>query len=394
MMYTYVKAEIAAIRKETGILNIINSSLRSEERAIFGLRELYEQYGYKKYKMSKFEEYDLYLENKSFLPCQQVITFTDLNGKLMALKPDVTLSIAKNIPSSPNEPEKLYYNENVYRSPHGSNEYREIMQVGLECIGDVDLYSQSEVVLLACKSLQRLSEESVMVVSHMGFVAGLLESCSLPHAVEERLLSCIEHKNAHEIIRICDNSGINSAERDSIVALTTLYGSFTETLDKAEKLVKNEKMREALSQLKEMCAVISSDKESECLKLDFSVINDISYYNGLIFQGFIEGVPTAILSGGRYDNLMEKLGKKTNAIGFAVYVDQLERCDNENERFDVDVLLLYEPDCDVSKLAAAVRMLTANGQRVRAQKSRTEKLRYKQLLRLGDGGLEILETND
>ena len=82
-------------------MNITDSILRREEKAIFSLRNLYEQYGYKKYKMSKFEEYDLYLENKSFLPSQQVITFTDLSGKLMALKPDVTLSIAKNAQSYP-----------------------------------------------------------------------------------------------------------------------------------------------------------------------------------------------------------------------------------------------------------------------------------------------------
>jgi len=375
-------------------VNIINSTLHREEQAIFDLRELYEQYGYKKYKMSKFEEYDLYLENKSFLPSQQVITFTDLNGKLMALKPDVTLSIAKNVPSAPKEPEKLYYNENVYRSPHGSNEYREIMQVGLECLGDVDLYSQSEVVMLACKSLSKLSEESVMVVSHMGFVSGLLESCALPFALGEKILKCIEHKNAHEIIRLCDNSGISGEKRDSLVALTSLCGTFADTLDKAAEMVKNDKMMDSLLQLRELASVLSADIEISCIKLDFSVINDLSYYNGLIFQGFIDGVPTAILSGGRYDNLMEKLGKNTQAIGFAVYVDLLERCEPDDERFDVDVLLLYDESADTAKLISAVKMLTANGQRVRTQKTRSEKLRFKQLLKLGDGGLEILETND
>jgi len=375
-------------------VNIINSTLHREEQAIFDLRELYEQYGYKKYKMSKFEEYDLYLENKSFLPSQQVITFTDLNGKLMALKPDVTLSIAKNVPSAPKEPEKLYYNENVYRSPHGSNEYREIMQVGLECLGDVDLYSQSEVVMLACKSLSKLSEDSMMVVSHMGFVSGLLESCALPFALGEKILKCIEHKNAHEIIRLCDNSGISAEKRDSLVALTSLYGTFADTLDKAAEMVKNDKMMDSLLQLRELASVLSADIEISCIKLDFSVLNDLSYYNGLIFQGFIDGVPTAILSGGRYDNLMEKLGKNTQAIGFAVYVDLLERCEPDDERFDVDVLLIYDESADTAKLISAVKMLTANGQRVRTQKTRSEKLRFKQLLRLGDGGLEILETND
>lgn len=375
-------------------VNITDSILRREERAIFDLRNLYEQYGYKKYKMSKFEEYDLYLENKSFLPSQQVITFTDLSGKLVALKPDVTLSIAKNAPSEPQELEKLYYNENVYRTPHGSNEYREIMQVGLECLGDIDLYTEAEVVLLACKSLIKLSDESQMVVSDMGFVSGLLESCNLSRSLEEKILKCIGHKNSHEIVRLCETSKVSADLTDALTSLTSLYGGFSETLEKAQKLVINEKMRASLNQLQELAGILLSEPESSRMKLDFCVINDLSYYNGLIFQGFIGGVPTAILSGGRYDNLMEKLGKKTQAIGFAVYADQLERCDTDTERFDVDVLLTYELGVDVSKLTAAVKMLTANGTRVRVQKTKSDRLRYKQLLKLGDGGLEILETND
>ena len=383
-------------KSERRLAEVNNSdvAVRREERAIFDLRKLYEQYGYKKYKMSKFEEYELYLENKSFLPSQQVITFTDLRGKLMALKPDVTLSIAKNAPSEPTEPEKLYYNENVYRTPRGSNEYKEIMQLGLECLGDIDLYTQCEVVLLACKSLNMLSEASLMVVSHMGFVSGLLESCGLNRSLEEKILKCVGHKNAHEISRLCEVSSIAPEARESLVALTSLYGNFAETLSRAEKLVKNEKMGASLLELRELLSVLDVEPEGAGVKLDFSVINDLSYYNGLIFQGFIDGVPNAILSGGRYDNLMDKLGKKTKAIGFAVYVDQLERCDSEIDRFDVDVLLVYGRGADITKLNTAVKMLTANGRRVRVQMTKSDKLRYRQLLRLGDGGLEILETND
>jgi ATP phosphoribosyltransferase regulatory subunit len=375
-------------------VDIIYSALRREERAIFDLRELYEQYGYKQYKMSKFEEYDLYLENKGFLAGQQIITFTDLTGKLLALKPDVTLSIAKNVPMNPIEPEKVYYNENVYRTPHGSNEYREIVQVGLEYLGELDLYGQSEVLLLAYRSLQRLSDNYVMVVSDMGFVSGLLESCGLPLTLEEKLLSCIGHKNAHEIIRLCDEAGTDPETRDAIAALTALYGGFEETLERAEKLCVNDKMRESVSQLRSVYRVLAQEVCCERLRLDFSVINDLSYYNGLIFQGFIDAVPSAIVSGGRYDNLMEKLGKKADAMGFAVYIDQLERTAEDGNRFDADVLLIYDTNADVQKLSAAVKMLTANGQRVRVQQARSEKLCVRQVLKFGEGGLEILETND
>ena len=86
-----------------------------QERVALALRELYAGYGYRPYRMSKFEEYDLYSRHKDFLVSDGVITFTDTNGKLMALKPDVTLSIIKNSADRPDLTEKLYYSENVYR---------------------------------------------------------------------------------------------------------------------------------------------------------------------------------------------------------------------------------------------------------------------------------------
>lgn len=364
--------------------------MHSVERAVFSLRELYERYGYKKYKMSKFEEYDLYQENKSFLPSQQIITFTDLNGKLLALKPDVTLSIAKNADIAPGEPEKVYYNENVYRAPRGGSEYREIAQVGLEYLGEIDLYSQCEVLMLAYRSLQCLSGSFVITVSHMGFVSGLLRSCNLSFGLKEKILALVEHKNAHEIIRLCDASGIPQEKRDALAALTRLCGPIEETLEKAQAYVCNETMAESIKGLRSILLALSPELDLLAFRLDFSVINDLSYYNGLIFQGFISDVPRAVLSGGRYDNLMEKLGKKINAIGFAVYVSELERRD-EGELFDNDILLLYDDRVSTKKLMETMDRLTADGYTVRAQRAESKKLRFRQLMRISEGGLEIIE---
>lgn len=374
-------------------MKINDLTLRGDEGAIFELRGLYESYGYRRYKMSKFEEYDLYLENKSFLPGGQVITFTDPRGKLLALKPDVTLSIAKNAVLSEEEPQKVYYNENVYRTPKGSDEFREIVQVGLEYIGQVDDYARFEVLSLAVKSLKAMSGSFVMAVSHLGFVSGLLSECGLPCGAQERVLSCLGHKNAHELSRVCDEFGVGEDKRGALESLTRLYGPFDETLEKAEGMAINQQMRSAVAELRELAPAMDGEFGGE-LQLDFSLISDLTYYNGLIFQGFIEGLPAAIVSGGQYDNLMEKLGRKTQAIGFAVYTDQLSELDREEERFDVDVLLLYDEGAEVQKLCSAVKMLTANGRSIRVQRTMPERLRYRQLLKLGEGGLEILGTND
>ena len=143
----------------------------NEEQAVFALRELYQRYGYTPYKMSQFEEYDLYVRNKDFLISDRIITFSGEGGKLMALKPDVTLSIVKNAPEEPGVVQKVYYSENVYR------DYREIMQAGLECVGDLTRYDIAEVVLLAVRSLALLGRRYVLDISHMGLLAAVLERC-------------------------------------------------------------------------------------------------------------------------------------------------------------------------------------------------------------------------
>ena len=108
-------------------MTINDAVLRGGERIIFRLRELYASRGYRPYRMSKFEEYDLYAGNKDFLVSDNVITFTEPGGKLMALKPDVTLSIIKNSADAPEETQKVYYDENVYRVSRSTGSFREIM---------------------------------------------------------------------------------------------------------------------------------------------------------------------------------------------------------------------------------------------------------------------------
>ena len=148
------------------------SILRRDERAGYQLRELYRRHGYTLYRMSKFEEYDLYVRNKSFLVSEHILTFTDTDGRLMALKPDVTLSIVKNSPDAPGATQKVCYNETVYRTSPAAAGYREIMQAGLECIGDLDAYTAGEVLALADESLALISGDHLLDISHMGVPPG------------------------------------------------------------------------------------------------------------------------------------------------------------------------------------------------------------------------------
>ena len=161
------------------------------EQATFRLRALYEQAGYRKYRASRFEEYALYQEYQRFLPDAQVITFTDLDGKLRAIKPDVTLSIAKTAQPAAGECKRFYYNEEVCRPSRESHTFQTIHQMGLESMGAVDADEQAAVVRLALQSLAALDVPTVLEISHMGYLTGLLARCmSPPRHARSCLISC------------------------------------------------------------------------------------------------------------------------------------------------------------------------------------------------------------
>ncbi len=185
------------------------------------LKALYSRYGYLQFRMSKFEEYELYVRNKDFLDSLNVITFTDTNGKLMALKPDVTLSIVKNSKDTPGEVRKVFYNENVYRVSKRTGSFQELMQVGLECVGDVDEYNIYEVIMLAAESLMDISDNCVLDISHLGIINDILNSCDVDYNTREKILICISEKNAHGIRRICEENNIPEKKRKYFA------GSFT-----------------------------------------------------------------------------------------------------------------------------------------------------------------------
>ena len=368
--------------------------LKNGEYAVFELRALYQKYGYTQYKMSKFEEYDLYVENKDFLVGDGVITFNDTDGKLLALKPDVTLSIIKKTKDEARVTQKVYYNENVYRISKNTHTFKEIMQTGLECVGDIDLYAMTEVLLLAVKSLAVVSENHILDLSHLGVLSALVDQ--LPATAEQKrsVIACIGEKNPHGIREICLGCGADPSLTEKLVTLVHAYGAPKKVYGELRALALGEEAEKAISELETMTDALDSVGYGDRVRIDFSVVNDMNYYSGVVFRGFVDGIPEGILSGGRYDKLMQKMGRKAGAIGFAVYLDMLERLDRREKKYDADMVLLYGDDTNTGELMRAIELLTGSGKSVIAEKTIPEDVRYRQLLSFRNGGLEILETND
>ena len=299
------------------------ANLQPKERASFALRALYEAAGCRKYHMGRFEEYGLYQENRSFLSSEQVITFTDLDGRLLALKPDVTLSIAKTAQPAPGETLRYYYHENVYRPSAESHTFKEISQMGLEMLGAVGEAQVQQAVCLAARSLDALGAEWVLEVSHMGYLFGLFDALGVPDAARAKLLEKLREKNAHELRAAAGAAGLADAAADILCSVLNLCGSYADTLAKAAALCRNDAMRAAVSELEALAVPL--EKAGGVIRLDMTLAGEMEYYNGLVFQGYLKALPRPLLKGGRYDLLMQKFTPGAGAIGFAVYLDELDR---------------------------------------------------------------------
>jgi len=308
-------------------LNFNESILKYDEKAVFALRQLYLSHGYRQFKMSKFEEYDLYSKNKDFLVSDGVITFNDTDGKLLALKPDVTLSIIKNSKEEAGKVERFYYNENVYRISESSHTYKEIMQTGIECIGDISDYDVAEVVSLALESLAQISPNFVLHISNVALLSALLEDYKIEDEAREKVLTAIKDKNLDLLFSACS--------KDQATALSSLiktYKNADDAVNAISKIFLSENSKQYLTDLESLCSNVSKLGYGENINIDFSIISPAGYYSGIVFKGYINETNSRVLSGGQYDKLMRKMGRSSSALGFAVYLDTLERLENSTAK--------------------------------------------------------------
>ena len=347
-------------------------NLKGEERVIMALRSLYGSYGYRPYKMSRFEEYDLYAGYKDFLVSGNMITFTDTDGKLMALKPDVTLSIVRSLKDSSSAVSRICYDENVYRVSDKSGTFREIMQAGLECIGDIGILELSEVAVLAQKSLKEISDSSMLTISHMGIIEQFLKGIT-SEEVTEMAVEALSARNTPQLAKLSGDYPQFASELESLVRLSSMTGSNEAVVSELRKMGADEDLVSVLE------SVVSA-LEQDSVRIDFSVLGGMKYYNGITLRGYVEGIPAAVLSGGQYDRLMKRMGKKSRAIGFAVYMDPLERMLQVKSEYDVDIVLLYKDDEDPAAVLRKARSLRENGMSVVVLRNVPAGLRYRDIL--------------
>lgn len=334
-----------------------------EEALIANLRNLYEGAGFRAYRMRKFEEYSLYLENRDFLLSDFVITFSDMSGRLLALKPDVTLSIVKGSRATKETGEKVYYLENVYRLDERTHEYREIRQMGLEALGEIDTVQTVEIMYLALNTLNKLHERSVMDVAHMGCVQYFLKGAD--KKAQSEILNALRIKSARALGIALENANIKEESKQALMKINALSGDAEEAIETLKTLGDDQDYRLIVQEIEDIFVSLKNLGMDKNVRIDFSIANDLNYYTGIVFQGYVPFAHRAVLSGGRYDGLSQKFLRGVGALGFALYLSDLEN--TSSPAYQADALIVYKKGTSADKVLACAKELRDKGLSVRIE---------------------------
>ena len=362
------------------------ATMSKEDSLTYELSSLYKKWGYKEYRMAKFEEYSFYSDNRDFLSSSSILAFNNSDGRLMALKPDITLSIVKNAKLS-DALTKLFYNESVFRMTESSNDFKEIKQTGVEVLGKVDNYLVAEVLSLAAKSLRAIDENFILSVSHMAFIPSLLAEMKIGENAKKEIITCIKGKNSHDLKTLCERCGADEAKTELLIKLAKINGKLMQTLPELCALASNETMKKACNELEFIASALGKSEIADKLFIDLSVLSNTEYYNGIIFQGYVEKAPNAVLSGGRYDNLAAKLRDDTQAIGFAVYLDNLNLYYKKERGYDSDILILFDSSSNSEALLSVAQSFIDKGFSVRVEHTVPEDFKAKTVYNFENGAL-------
>lgn len=290
------------------------------------LTELFSRKGYVEISTPEIEYYDLFVQSGNPLPQESFFKIVDRSGKIMVMRPDCTAPIARVAATKLKAvalPQRLYYNETVFRSglahKGGSSE---IAQCGVELIGASGQQADVEVIALAVEALKAVSPHPFHIeLGHVGLFRALAAEMEMGAAKTEQMRLLIEGKHFAAL------NDLLAPYRDKpayavLSRLSQLFGS-TEVLDEAEALVGK---REEVEYLRTLYAALKEKGCEQYVRFDLGLVHQIDYYTGVVFRGYVEGAGAPVLSGGRYDNLVEKFGRPAPAIGFAVDADAVAAC--------------------------------------------------------------------
>jgi ATP phosphoribosyltransferase regulatory subunit len=309
-----------------GVQFIFDGEVRLRRFIESRVMQVFDGWSYAEIILPIFDYADLFALGMGKEQAEMTYRFTGRDGKLLALRPDLTSLVARTIATRFREsprPIRLCYSGEVFRwdEPRGGRQY-EFHQIGLEHIGSDRLEADTEVIVIAIEALKRLGLEGFTItLSHVDFFNGIAENLALDETNSKRLRELIDHKQVEHLNRFLEPYAEQSV-RNTFCKLVTLAGK-REIIDEARSMVTNAKSTAALDDLERVTHLAEALSIDAHLDIDLGDVGELDYYTGLTFKIYAPGLGTMLGRGGRYDRLLEKFGVAEPAVGFSLCLDWL-----------------------------------------------------------------------
>lgn len=292
------------------------------------LSDLFVGRGFSEVMTPGMEFYDVFHADTMAIPAESMYKFADAKGRLLVMRPDSTMPIARLVATRMQNarlPIRLYYAQDVYRFHHGlSGHYDQVFQAGVELIGAAGERADLEVLSLAAEALrQSVGEGFRLEIGHVGFFQSLMRQLPADGETKDAIRTLIENKNyaglSDELDALPPSQTVDVLRR-----LPRLFGG-EEVLGAAASLCHDEDTKEALACLARLYLALRRLGLGDQVMIDLGLVQENEYYTGVIFRGYIEGSGDTVVSGGRYDTLLQQFGSPLPATGFGVNVDCLTK---------------------------------------------------------------------
>jgi len=299
----------------------------ARQQIIQKIKQRFSTFGYNEIFTSTFEDYDLYAKMNGTVNHQEMIKTIDNTGKVLVLRPDVTIPITQQIALNNkelNEDLRYFYVLNVFRQTQETKDFRESTQAGVEYFGNPSPEADAEIIALAIQLLEDSQVSNYKIeLGHAGFFKQLVTDMKLQKQDLAELKEYIQAKNVTEIEQLLTRLAVDSGIKEVVRSLPFLYGNPLDVITKAKELPLNNEMEKTLENIYAIYQSLEAYGVAEHVVIDLSLINHMDYYSDMIFQGFIGKVGKPILMGGRYNTLANQFDSNLPAIGFACDIDFL-----------------------------------------------------------------------
>lgn len=382
-----------------GVRDIYSSEC---EKKIFiqnAIHKVIKSYGYDDIQTPTFEYFDIFAKERGSVESKNMYKFFDREGYTLVLRPDITPSIARAVSKYYSDfemPIRLSYTGNTFiNNSEYQGKLKEVTQTGAELIGDNKSDADGEIIALCINCLLECGLRDFQVeAGHVDFLAGILEEADIKEDIVDGFKHLLKNKNYFGIEELLSKCDIKSEIKELLIKLPEMTGQ-EEVLKEAFNMIKNTKSIKALDRLQKVYNILCEYGYEKYISFDLGMVSNYNYYTGIILKAYTYGTGDAIVTGGRYDNLLMQFGKNSPSIGFGINVDNLLTAMNrQNIVLPVEsekIIIVYDNEHRIEAIHLACN-LRNNGERAEliCKSSKYSKEDYENMAKNNNGLLKWL----